>query len=86
MGSRRIYVPADATDEDLERYRLEVEQEMNRISNFVEDYFAGKSSLEGHSYFFSRVSFFTGKPHWTRTDGSTLTAEDLLREYEAKQS
>jgi len=83
IGSElRLYVPADASDADMEKHRRQLEDEMNRIAQFVEDYFAGKTSLEGKSYFFSKVSFFTGTPHWTRPDGSTLTVQDLLREYE----
>jgi hypothetical protein len=83
IGSElRLHVPADASDEDMEKYRRQLEDEMNRISQFAEDYFAGKASLSGLPYFFSKVSFFTGKPHWTRPDGSTLTVQDLIREYE----
>ena len=84
IGSKRIYVPADATDEDLEKYRKLVEDEMNRISKFAEDYFAGKVSLQGQSFFFSKVGFFSGIPAWTRQDGSSLTAQDLLNEYQQK--
>jgi len=76
----RLQVPPDASDQDMEKYRLQLETEMKRISRFVEDYFEGKTSLEGKSYFFSKVSLLRGIPRWTRPNGQPFTKEDLLKE------
>ena len=75
--SERIYVPADADAEEMERCRIRLENEMKRLNKFVEDYIAGKQTLEGQSYFYSKVSFFTGKPTWTRPNGERFTKDDL---------
>ena len=60
---------------------VSMQDEMNRISNFVEDYIAGKVTLEGKTVLYSNVGFFSGIPHWTRPDGSTRTQEELLEKY-----
>jgi len=81
IGSKEhIYVPSNATNEEIESYCKKVEDEMKRISNFVEDYFAGKVTLEGQSYFYSRVSFFWRGSKWSRPDGTVFTAEDMVKE------
>jgi lysophospholipid acyltransferase (LPLAT)-like uncharacterized protein len=40
---RAVYVPADADEEMMEQKRKEVEDELNRVSRFTEDYFSDKS-------------------------------------------
>ncbi len=79
-SAERIYVPADADDAQMEQCRIKVEKEMLRLNRFVEDYFAGKVTLEGQSYFYSQVSFFSGKTNWTRPNGEPFTKDDLLKE------
>ena len=76
-----VIVPRDATDEQMEACRKELEDKMRQTTRFVEDYAAGKASLEGKSHFFSRVSWLTGKPVWTRPNGEVFTQEDLIREH-----
>ncbi len=78
-SNERIYVPADATMEQMEQYRQKLETEMRRMNKFVEDYFAGKVTLEGQSYFYSKIGFFSGITHWTRPDGTRFSKEDLLK-------
>lgn len=80
-STKRIYVPKDADEAEMERIRKELEDEMKRLNQFGEDYFAGKITLEGQSYFFSKVSFFSGKPNWTTPDGKKFNKDDLLKKF-----
>jgi lysophospholipid acyltransferase (LPLAT)-like uncharacterized protein len=79
-----VIVAKDATDAQMEASRKELEDKMRMTTRFVEDYAAGRETLEGRSFFYSRVSLWTGKPVWTRANGEIFTPQDLVREQSNK--
>lgn len=72
MAGNPIYVPADATLEQMEQIRQQVQQEMQRIQDVVENWFGPNSKRDEIPWFYSRVSPWTGKPVWTRPDGERI--------------
>jgi hypothetical protein len=62
MAGNPIYCPADSSPEQMELVRQQVQAEMDRVQQVVENWFGPDSKRNEIPWFNSRVSLWTGKP------------------------
>jgi len=72
IAGNPVYVPEDATLEQMEEIRQKVQAELSRIQEVVENWFTPQSKEKELSWFYSRVSPITGKPIWTTPTGEKI--------------